>query len=274
MLVNWLKTLRRRYDGPRIDDALWSRTLHQYPFLALRPEDHLVRLRNLSALFLGQKEFHGAQGLTVTDDMAVAIASQACLPILNWGTPRQALAWYGDFVGIVVHPDVMLAHRQMTDDAGVLHNYTETLAGEAMDGGPVTLNWKDVANASTQAAHGMNLVIHEFAHKIDMRSGQADGCPPLPTGFLGLASSSAARRHWLDVLRPAYDSFREAVILADRFGQPSPWLDAYAATSMAEFFAVSCEAYFANRPRFGQEFATLARLLDAFFNPAAPTGKS
>jgi Mlc titration factor MtfA (ptsG expression regulator) len=274
MLKNWFRALSQWPAGQAISDGLWLDTLRQYPFLAQRPVDQQARLRAMARLFLAQKEFHGAQGLAITDDMAVAIAAQACLPILNWGTPRQALAWYGDFVGIVVHPDTMLARRERVDAAGVVHHYTEPLAGEAMDGGPVTLNWKDVANAATQAAQGMNLVIHEFAHKIDMRGGQADGCPPLPAGFMGTTSAAAARRHWLAVARPAHEGFREAVILAERFGQPAPWLDAYAATSLAEFFAVACEAYFVNRQRFGQEFAALAGMLEAYFNPAASTTRS
>lgn len=269
MLANWLRAFGRQPPGVAIDDALWLATLGRYPFLAQRPMDQQARLRAMAGLFLTQKEFHGAQGLAITDDMAVAIAAQACLPILNWGTPRQALAWYGDFVGIVVHPDTMLARRERMDESGVVHHYAEPLAGEAMDGGPVTLNWKDVANAGTQSEQGMNLVIHEFAHKIDMRSGQADGCPPLPAGFLGLPGAAAARRHWLGVIRPAFEGFREAVILAERFGQPAPWLDGYAATSQEEFFAVACEAYFVNRSRFGQEFEALATMLDAYFNPAA-----
>jgi MtfA peptidase len=250
-----------------ISHTLWQDTLGQYPFLAQRSAADLEKLRTFAELFLRQKEFHGTQGLAISDHMAVAIAAQACLPILHWGAPRQALAWYGD-------PDAMLARREMVDEAGVVHRYTEPLAGEAMDGGPVTLNWKDVANAGAQAVQGMNLVIHEFAHKIDMQSGGADGCPPLPPGFLGTASASAARRQWLAVMVPAYDSFREATILAERFGAAPTWLDPYGATSLSEFFAVACEAYFVNRRRFGEEFAPLAEMLDTYFNPAAFTASS
>ncbi len=267
MIARWLGYLRRRWRPTPIADGLWRDTLDLYPFLAQRPTADLEKLRALSEIFLSQKQFHGTHGLVVTDAMAVAIAAQACVPILHWGLPRQALAWYGDFVGIVVHADTMLAKREVVDAAGVVHRYHEPLAGEAMDGGPVTLNWKDVATAGTQAAHGMNLVIHEFAHKIDMRSGTAGGCPPLPPNFMGTASTSAAQRRWLAVIQPAFDSLREANVLAERFGQPRPWLDAYATTSLAEFFAVACEAYFANRQRFGEEFAALAAMFDDYFNP-------
>ena len=101
------------------------------------------------------------------------------------------------------------------------------------------------------------MVIHEFIHKIDMRDGQADGCPPLPSG--------ARRRVWIDTMESAYQSFRESVTLAERFSGEAPWLDSYGAQSIAEFFAVACEAYFVNRARFDQDFPALSILFDSFF---------
>ncbi|MEN9538732.1 MAG: hypothetical protein RLZZ126_967, partial [Pseudomonadota bacterium] len=163
--------------------------------------------------------------------------------------------------------------RQAIDEAGVVHAYAEELAGEAMDGGPVMLNWKDVSGAADAAVtHGTNLVIHEFAHKLDMQDGAADGCPPLPWGFAGTTTAAAAKRHWLEVLHSAYASFHEAVIRHERFGEPAPWLDAYGAEAPAEFFAVACEAYFVSRNRFAKEFPLLLGLFDAFFRPSGQQG--
>jgi hypothetical protein len=111
-------------------------------------------------------------------------------------------------------------------------------------------------------------VIHEFVHKLDLRDGLADGCPPLPAGFLGQPSAQAARAHWLAALQAAYDDFRDRLSLAERFGAEPPWLDAYGAQSMDEFFAVAGEAYFVNPQRFDQELPALRPLFDAFFQPA------
>ncbi|MCY1382147.1 Protein MtfA [compost metagenome] len=122
--------------------------------------------------------------------------------------------------------------------------------------------------SSVSSEGGYNVVIHEFAHKIDMRNGIADGCPPLPAGFMGRRSAREARAAWMAVLQPAYDDFREKTILAERFGAEPPWLDDYGATSISEFFAVACEAYFVNRPNFARDFPGVLALFDAFFRPA------
>ena len=250
---------------PEISAALWLQTLQRHAFLAALPLQDQAKLRALSALFLQHKEFSGAHGLQVTDAMAVAIAAQACLPLLHWGAPETALAWYDDFVGIVVHPAEALARRKAVDEAGVVHHYDEVLLGEAMEHGPVMLSWPAVDGAG----HGQasSVVIHEFMHKIDMRNGPADGNPPLPPGFMGTTGVRAAHAAWRAAWEPAYEQFREQVIIAERFGGDWPWLDAYGATAPAEFFAVACEAYLIDRPRFAQEFPALAPVLDAFFRP-------
>ena len=128
-------------------------------------------------------------------------------------------------------------------------------------GGPVTLSWEDVAASGDSAQEGYNVVIHEFVHKLDMRDGEADGCPPLPT--------RALRQRWQSTMQASYAQFQTQLAMADRFGAEAPWLDAYAATAPAEFFAVASEAYFVNPARFAQSFEELAALLDAFFKPAS-----
>lgn len=267
-MLDWLKAMLGARPTPpaQLPSALWEHTLSQYPFLAQRPGADLLRLRLLTELFLQQKEFHGAHGMTVSDEIAIAISAQACLPVLNMGAAQQALRWYDDFVGIVVHPGEVLARREMTDDNGVVHHYNEVLTGEAMDGGPITLSWQDVQAAGESAALGYNVVIHEFTHKMDMRDGQADGCPPLWAGFMGAATTRQARVAWLGTLETEYQRFREQLIIAERFGGPPPWLDAYGAESIDEFFAVASEAFHVNRPKFTEAFPALLALFDAFFN--------
>lgn len=260
-MFKWLRSLRA---APAIPDAAWQATLARYPFLAERSTADADRLRALAAEFLRDKEFHGAHGFVITDEVALAVAAQAVLPVLHL---PGGLDWYGDFVGIVVHPSEVVARRKTMDETGVVHEYDEVVAGEAMDRGPVMLSWQDVLASSLSAADGYNVVIHEFAHKIDMRDGTADGCPTLPPGFGGHASARDAQAAWRAVIQPAFDAFREKTIVAERFGGEPTWLDPYGAESISEFFAVACEAYFVNRTRFGEEFPPLLALFDAFFTP-------
>lgn len=213
------RALRRR----PIPDALWRHTLRRYPFLQRVDE---VALRRMTALFLDRKEFTGAHGLHVTDTMAVAVAAQACLPVLELG-----LQLYDGFVGIVMHRDEVVVRREVTDEAGIVHRYEERLTGEAMEGGPMMLSWRDVAGAGTSAERGYNVVIHEFVHVIDLVDGAADGVPPI--------ADRAARANWQRAIADEFDALRRCVERGDETA-----LDPYAATAVDEYFAVAAEAFF------------------------------
>ena len=237
------RTLRER----AIPDALWQLTLARYPFLLQRSHDDVRRLRELSTLFLADKEFAGMQGLEVGDDMAVAIAAQACLPVLNLG-----LGWYDGFKGIVVHPDAVRARREHVDEIGVVHHYDEELAGEAMHGGPVMLSWRDVAESGVSAEWGYNVVIHEFVHVLDLRDGEADGVPALP--------DRPSRERWLDTLTAEYERFCEVVDAGE-----DTLLDPYGAEAIDEFFAVAAEVFFVAPQDLLDAHPALYALLGGFF---------
>lgn len=243
------RTLRRR----AIPNELWNLTLARFPFLGRRDNESLEELRRLSTLFLAQKEFSGAQGFEVTDEVAVAIAAQACVPILRLG-----LHWYAQFVGIVVHPDEVRVRREVMDELGVVHRYTEVLAGEAMEGGPMMLSWRDVQSAGDSDEWAYNVVIHEFAHVIDMRDGAADGAPPLP--------GREARSAWLEVLNAELEAFARKVDAGEQ-----TTLDPYGASGPDEFFAVASESFFVLPRAMLAEHPALYDLLRGFYrqDPAA-----
>ena len=257
LLQRWQASREARMLARRaIPDALWQLTLARLPFLAWRSGADLAELRRLSSLFLDQKEFTGANGLAVDDAMAVCIAAQAVLPVLRFG-----LAPYSSFVGIVVHPDEVVAQREVMDDDGVVHAYDEVLAGEAMEGGPVMLSWRDVEDAGESADWGYNVVIHEFAHVLDMGDGAADGVPPL--------ANAAERDAWIAVIDPAFERFCQAVDAgADTL------LDPYGASGVEEFFAVASETFFVSPKQLRAEHPDLYGLLARYFqqDPAAFTG--
>ena len=250
-LTRW--RLARRHRRHAVPDDLWQAVIASYPFLVALPPSDLEALRQLVSEFLGCKEFTGVQGLTVTDAMAVAVAAQACLPILRLG-----LSAYDDFVGIVIHPDEVVARRSEMDDDGVVHEFDEPLTGEAMQGGPVMLSWFDVAGAGESADDGYNVVIHEFAHVLDMRDGVADGVPLLAT--------TAARGAWIQVLDGELAAFQQRVDAGEETG-----LDPYGAEGPEEFFAVASEVFFVAPRVLRQEHPDLYDLLTSYYrqDPAA-----
>lgn len=246
------RILRRR----PIPDPLWQAALARYPFIAMRSAADRATLRRLATLFLARKEFTGAGGLVADDEIAVAIAMQACLPILAIG-----LDAYDGFVGIVVHPDEVIARRESVDENGVVHAWRERLSGEAMSGGPMMLSWRDVAQAGETAEIGYNVVIHEFVHVLDLLDGVADGVPPLP--------GRAARSRWQQTMEREFSALQQAV--DDGI---ETLLDPYGAESPEEFFAVAAEAFFVTPHRLAEARPALYRLLSDYFrqDPAAGLG--
>lgn len=223
-MLHWL---RRAFapsepDLPEVPAAQWARIEARLPFLDFLDPVDRPALRELARRFVATKEFHGAHDTALSDDMLLEIALQACLPVLRLG-----LDWYDDWVGVVVYPGDFIVPRRVTDDAGVVHEYEDTLVGEAWEGGPVLLSWQP----ESLAADGINVVIHEFAHKLDMRNGEADGLPPLHAGM--------SVQRWAHIWSTAYERF-----CADVDAGVETGIDPYAAESPAEFFAVMSECFF------------------------------
>ncbi|MCX7901474.1 MAG: zinc-dependent peptidase [Burkholderiaceae bacterium] len=262
--------LRRLARAPvAIDDSAWHAALQAVPFLARFSEAEYERLRALVSRFLATKEMAGAGGLELTAAIQLHIAIQACVPVLELG-----LHWYRGWTSIVVYPAQFTVPRRRTDDIGVVHEYEETLSGEAWEGGPLIVSWDDAARAG-RAPSPYSVVIHEFAHKLDMLDGDADGCPPFdPKLHVGMS-----RAAWQETLHDAFARFSAELDLieaelpphidpeseaADPYYAHLP-LDAYAAQSPAEFFAVSSEAFFVDAARLQLAFPDWYALLARFF---------
>lgn len=241
--MGWLTDWRRRrvLRKHRLDPSLWPRL----PFL---PASR--KLKDLALLFLAEKQLTAVRGLRLTDAMRVSIAAQACLPILELG-----LDWYSGWTGVVVYPGDFRVRRTEVDEDGVVHEWDDELAGEAMPGGPVVISWDAAAHDPL-----INVVIHEFAHKLDMLNGTADGMPPLHAGM--------DRAAWKRALAEAYEGFCDSV---DR-GRDT-WLDPYAAEHESEFFAVVSEAFFREGSETRRRYPDVYHQLKLFYrqDPAART---
>jgi len=243
--VGWLKNWRREriLRKHRIEDDLWNLSTRAFRFLPTGQ-----KLKDLVLLFLAEKQFSGARGIEVTDRMRVAIAAQACLPVLELG-----LDWYSGWTGVVLYPGDFRVRRSELDEDGVLHEWDDELAGEAMPGGPVVLSWDAAAHDPA-----INVVIHEFAHKLDMLSGEPNGVRPLHPDM--------DRKRWLSSLNTAYQGFCDAV----ERGRDT-WLDPYAAEHRSEFFAVFTEGFFTDPAEARRRYPDLYEQLVLFYrqDPAA-----
>src|SRR3954463_7230855 len=221
--MGWIRTWRRRrvLRNHSIDHALWRAAIAPFPFLKELSEAEQARLKELVLVFLAEKEFTAGASLALTDRIRLSVATQACLPILELGVD-----WYAGWTGIVVYPYDFRVRRTEMDEHGVVHEWDDELAGEAMPGGPVVISWDAAANDPA-----MNVVLHEFAHKLDMLNGEADGVPPLHAGM--------DPRAWRKAFADAYEGLSDAV----ERGKDT-WLDPYASEHPSEFFAVVSEAFF------------------------------
>jgi len=219
----WHQRFLRKH---RIPLPLWDSALSQAATLTRLDPAERHRLRELASRFLHDKSIVGAQGLTVTDDIRVMIAAQACLLILNLD-----LDYFDGWREIIVYPDSFVVAREERDEAGVVHRSRHALGGEAWGQGPVILSWGD-AQAGTQLhRHGSNVILHEFAHKLDMLNGAANGMPPLHPDM--------SRPAWTKALAAAYAELHQRL----QYHHHTP-IDPYAATNPAEFFAVATETFF------------------------------
>ncbi|MCL2310511.1 MAG: zinc-dependent peptidase [Proteobacteria bacterium] len=241
----------RKLQRYAIPEALWQEALAALPFLDDWPDSELEALRVASVLFLCDKHIIGARGFAVTPFQRVVVAVQACIPVLKLG-----LEWYDDFKTVVLCSDEFITNAEWEDEDGVVHRDDAPLMGEAMPGGPVVLSWPDALDANRERDSDemddetlldvledgseealedemlpVNVVIHEFVHKLDMKNGEANGCPPLPPEL------SATR--WRQVMGHAYEDFCRRVDAGEDLG-----IDPYATEHPAEFFAVLSETFF------------------------------
>lgn len=252
-----LKAWRRRrtLEKVTLDPGLWERVTGRFGFLrGMSPED-LERLRRLVVLFMGEKQIYAAGELELTEEMKVSVSVQACILILNLD-----LDYYGGWVEVIVYPEEFVPEHEYTDADGVVHVVREPLAGEAWLAGPVILSWADVAYGGHD--QGFNVVMHEFAHKLDMlNGGDANGFPPLQPGM--------RREAWTKVFGEAYEDFCRRVERREYTE-----IDPYAAESPGEFFAVLTEAFFETPRAVKRGYPAVYEQLCGFYrqDPAAHLG--
>ncbi len=258
-----------------IDAADWAALVERHAFLQRLDPDAASRLRSLCGAFLATKAVNAAGGLALDDSMVASIAVQACLPILELG-----LEAYPRFEEIIVYPGDFVVEREIVDDDGIVHEWTENIVGESWEGGPIVLAWDAASGerggkAARPSPFAFNVVIHEFAHKLDMGNGAVDGTP----AFVRALHGSLDATTWRTVLDASLDDFTARVeaaedaiprhidpesARADRYFADLPF-DAYAATDEAEFFSVTSETFFVMPARLHEAYPGWYAMLERYY---------
>ena len=242
-IQNWLD--QRILQRSTVTPVQWDMAFGSLPLLTGLTSDEKQRLQELVILFCHHKQFEGAHGLVVTQSMKLVIALQACLPVLKLG-----LEGYEGWTTVIVYPSGFAPKRVFTDEYGVEHHLQSNLSGEAWQRGPVVLAWDETERAGIIDGH--NLVIHEFAHKLDMQNGQANGFPPLHREMDSIA--------WTEALGVGFEDLRQKCRCGENIV-----IDCYAASSPAEFFAVLSEVFFESPDLLQRHYALVYEQLQQYY---------
>ncbi|MFT5327814.1 MAG: Mlc titration factor MtfA (ptsG expression regulator) [Planctomycetaceae bacterium] len=230
MIFKWLRQRRRRKILNELFPVEWDEIIRSNVFHDRQlTEEQRVKLRRNVQVFVSEKNWEGCHDLTVTDEMRVTVAAQACLLTLGMDDVH-----FDHVLSVLIYPTAYVAPDTAITREGVCIDGGQTRLGEAWYRGPVVLSWADAVAGGRHEQPGHNLVLHEFAHQLDMMNGrQVDGTP--------LLDGIAERKRWGEVLEPVFRQLQR-----DCEHGHHPLLDCYAATNEAEFFAVLTESFFEN----------------------------
>lgn len=229
MFFGWQQDRERIRTAPFPDPWLeyLETNVPHYTYLSETEQD---MLRGDLRLFIAEKHWEGCGGLELTDEVQVTIAAQACL--LTLCLPNNL---YPKVQSIFVYPAAYAAPTRSVGPAGVVTEGVSFRLGEAWHTGPVVLSWQDAKAGGANPADGRNVVFHEFAHRLDLRTGAVDGFPRL--------NDEAAYERWHAVMSEEWEHLSAAA----ESGRAT-LLDHYGATNAGELFAVATEAFF-EKPR-------------------------
>lgn len=253
-MIRWLRDLRRRKLLAAPFPEAWlgwlSANVPYYEHLS--PEEQAA-LRDRFRIFVAERYWEGCGGLELTDEIKVTVAAQACLLTLH--LPDEE---YANVRSLFIYPSGYRMRSKRVGPAGIVTESTDYRLGEAWQDGPVVLSWQDAREGGRNPADGRNVVLHEFAHKLDMGNGRADGVPRLP--------DDATYDRWVRVMDAEYG----ALAAASASGQPA-LLDIYAAEGVAEFFAIATELFFERAVETAARHPRLYALLRDYYrqDPAA-----
>jgi Mlc titration factor MtfA (ptsG expression regulator) len=251
VVFRWLRTRRRREILEADFDPRWRAAIEaNVAHWCWLDDDERGHLEELVQVFIAEKNWEGAGGLEMTPEIQATVAADACLLILSLEHE-----FYRGVESIVVYPTAVRPPPRQLGTFEVVTSPMEVTVprlGEAWKGGPLILAWDAVLRGARNAKDGVNVVFHEFAHKLDMLTGNADGVPPL--------TDAVTHAKWVSALQAEYDRLERETEEGRR-----SFLDRYALTNGAEFFAVATEHFFEQPRKMREDHAEMYEVLSAFY---------
>jgi len=224
----------------------WAAILEKnLPLYRRLPSQLKQQLHDLVRIFIAEKSFEGCGGLTLTDEIRVTIAANACMLLLN----RKAEC-YPNLYSILVYPSTYVAGGR-NDLHGDWEEESVRL-GESWQSGAVVLAWDNVLHGVVDFRDGHNVALHEFAHQLDQEDSAGDGTPIL--------ESRAAYATWSRVFNREYEKHQRKVSRGRK-----TVMDEYGATDPAEFFAVATETFFEKPQQLSSKHPELYNELRSFY---------
>lgn len=248
MFLRWFRDRRRRALAAEPFPEAWLKVVHQNcrHFAGLADSERIRLLRD-TRWFLDEKSIEAAVGLTLNDEMRVTVAAHASLLGLGFASPP-----FDRLISVVVQAETYTRRKVHRESWGLEETSDEQRLGEAWMNGPVVLSWSDIVQQCRERPDGRNVIVHEFAHLLDMANSSVDGVPPM--------EDEEQYQTWLDVTRAEY----QRLVRQTQLGRQT-LIDWYGATSEAEFFAVSSECFFEQSVAMRTLHPRLYQVLKAFY---------
>lgn len=202
------------------------------PYTRQLPPELRTKLQGLISVFVHEKTFEGCAGVTITDEIRVTVAAQACILMLGI---EDLSYFYNRLRSILVYPETYVARIKSQHNSFFVEEGFQHRNGEAWSHGNVVLAWNEVKKGASDIHDGQNLVFHEFAHQLDYEYGATEQPEE--------AYEDSQYLSWARVLGQEYQKF-----LRTLQRNQQTLINEYGATNLAEFFAVITECFF-EKPR-------------------------
>jgi len=243
-----IKKIKRNKIKKQLFSKEWCKIMERnVPLYNCLPGKLKAELQDHIKIFISEKNIEGCGGLTITEEIKVTIAAQACILILNRNQD-----YYRKLLSVLVYPTSFVVPERSRNEVGIVTEDESHLLGESWEKGVVIIAWDRTLEGGRKLHDGNNLIFHEFAHQLDTEDNAADGTPIL--------ENKARYLSWIKVMSKRYMELTRNTKRGKR-----TFLGGYAATDAAEFFAVVTERFFENPLEMGNQMPDLYEELRKYY---------